>query len=169
MVTIITDHVGTRINKQNYERMQDVKQITGMQASLTTNHKHKMPLCGSTKYFILQRACFPARAATRLHYPEEHTSCSLRDSTRTGRIKEQSNWSLCTVLLIFYSPMLTQTHTSAHIITQPCSVLTTKFLNTILESHLGLSLVGFQMSWVKFCVILNPTLLVSLFISFKIQ
>lgn len=125
-------------------------------------------LYGLTKYdSILQQACLCACVCTRCSAALPGRKSDLtppRDPPCMGGIKEQPNWSLCTVfLLVSYSSTQMSTHTfSAHIHATA---------HTISVLHVGLKFTSPQLSGVKtnvnVCVILNPAPPAFLFKSLK--
>lgn len=147
-------------------------------ASLTTNHKQRMPQSGGFRFVWFDKIWFHTAASVSVcmcvHAREYSCSAALpgrksdltppRDPPCMGGIKEQPNWSLCTVfLLVSYSSTQMSTHTfSAHIHATA---------HTISVLHVGLKFTSPQLSGVKtnvnVCVILNPAPPAFLFKSLK--
>lgn len=136
-------------NKEMQEEEEEKKTL----ASLTTNHKQRMPQSGGFRFVWFDKIWFHTAASVSVcmcvHAREYSCSAALpgrksdltppRDPPCMGGIKEQPNWSLCTVfLLVSYSSTQMSTHTfSAHIHATA---------HTISVLHVGLSLP--VLSWV---------------------
>lgn len=160
-------------------------------ASLTTNHKQKTPQSESFRVVWFDRILFHTAASVSLCACVRVCSCSAASPerksdlapreipSRTG-IKEQPNWSQCTVFLLHpysFTQMCTHTHTCrAHIHTCPTALIfvLSSPQNSFVQSWSESERIRFtcpQVSGVQadvsLCVILNRALPVLLFKSLK--